>query len=158
MFYVQFGLVIWKFTTLLWEFFEYESEVMPGMMLDWLDLCQFHMTKETQYRIEQLRIQPISPGSHYASRIIKKATTGLKSTVADIAIPNSVEAGIEHLEGRDNIVVLLGSYSKEELNPYLENIEKLLSLFESDGYTADDVVSAYEILNEHIATSDENNQ
>lgn len=111
--------------TLIWEIHENDTTFGPINLLKSLNQGKFVTPSANRYRMAQLVAYPLgSRGS--ADMAISLAARGLALSHPPEAIPNLIQAGLDHIEPRKDVIVTLAGYENSQLEPHYNKLVSLV--------------------------------
>ncbi len=112
--------------TVVWKIHDNDPTFGPINLLRLLNQGKFVTPSANRYRMAQLVAYPL--GSDISSDMaISLAARGLALSHPPEAIPNLIQAGLDHIEPRKDVIVTLAGYENSQLDPHYSKLVSLVN-------------------------------
>lgn len=112
--------------TLVWEYHENDRDEDPHRLLRLLNLGEFVTTAANDYRMSQLVAYPYRTG-RISDEAVSLAAKGLALSHPEEAIPNLIQAGLDHIKPRSDVLITLAGYEDSQLDVQYDRLVSLVS-------------------------------
>ena len=112
---------------LIWDYHENDRSLDPILMLTLLNFGSFVTSEANAYRISQLVAYRKEEGVA-ADIAIAFAAHGLALSHPEEAIPNLIQARLDHIDPRAHVLITLAGYKDMQLNPYRSRLYPLVTI------------------------------
>ena len=126
---------------LIWEYYENDRHMRSTEMLTLLNAGQFDTKEANDLRMLELVSYLSVEETSFVDEVISLSARGLSISHPEQAIPMLIEAGLNHINPRSDILITLSGYSDEQLDPFFKELVPLAlilrwTLQESEGLEA----------------------